>query len=485
MIYFIKYFYHYTHLIYIVTNYIKEYNETGHNLSMIDDIIQNIKSCGSVAIKFCQWITPKLEVMHLDEENILKEDKPLWLKKFEGFYEDCDNHSIDYTLSHYKEVFNEDFNDSYEILDIIGSGSIGQVYLIQEKPLTHFSERKKYVMKIIHPDVKYQINFFRKYYSLVSKIPSVKNILNQKFPFDIYAFIDQFNEQSNFINESNHLLRFKEYYKDNNFIIIPELITCSETIMIMSYEEGISFDDVDINKYQKYKIATLLASFTKNNQHILNYHHGDLHKGNWKVRLCDDNNHKLVVYDFGFCWKVPLSKTDLINNVTELFEDSDEDLKTININDMVHILKCFLRYDETINDKINDRICSYLEANINNIKPWNLNPSRLFKMTVDLCISEDLLINPIMIQAIIILIQCQKIFEEFRITSTDKDVINSYEVYRSRYLDLITFYKTYHIFNELSDFITDILDKKQIEVDTIFDCVEMPDSIKELALKHN
>jgi len=483
MINFIRYFYRYTLLIYNIREYINIYNETkNHNISRIDDIIKNIKSCGSVAIKFCQWTIPKLEIMHLEEENIIKEEKPLWLKKFEELYEGCDNHSIDYTISHYKEVFSKDFNDDYEILDIIGSGSIGQVYLIQDKPLTEFSKRNKYVMKIIHPNVKYEIEFFRKLYTFIKYIPSVKTILNNNFPFDIYTFIDQFNEQSNFINESNHLLHFKEYYKDNDCIIIPELIRCSETILIMSYEKGISFDDLEINKYQKYKVVTLLASFVRNNQHILNYHHGDLHKGNWKVRT-EDNLHKLVIYDFGFCWRVLLQKNNLINEITELFENTDENLEKVNIKDMIRIFKFFLTYDESINDEIDNKILSYLENNINDIKPWNLNPSRLFKMTVNLCISENLLINPIMIQVVIILIQLQKIFEEFRITSTDKDEINSYEVYRSKYLDWITFYKTYQIFNELSDFITDILNEKQTEIDNIFDCIEMPDYIKKLALQ--
>ena len=53
--------------------------------------------------------------------------------------------------------------------------------------------------------------------------------------------------------------------------------------MIMSYEEGISYEDLQCDDYQKYKIVLLLTSFTRNNQQIYNFHHGDLHKGNWKI----------------------------------------------------------------------------------------------------------------------------------------------------------------------------------------------------------
>ena len=76
----------------------------------------------------------------------------------------------------------------------------------------------------------------------------------------------------------------------------------------------------------------------------------------------------------------------------------------------------------------------------------------------------------------------QKIFEEFRITSSDKNIVTSYEVYRSKYLDWISFYKTYGIFTEFNDFILSMLNERQTEIDNIFDCIEMPDSIKALAL---
>jgi len=465
-----------------VSTYINTFNETKqHNIILLDTIIERINKCGSVAIKFCQWITPKLEIMHLEEDDIINEDKPIWLNKLESFYENCDDHSIQYTLSHYKETFHKDFNDNYEILDSVGSGSIGQVYLIQEKPLTEFSKKEKYVMKILHPNVKYEIEFFRKFYSMVRYIPQISEILDEKFPFDIYEFINQFNEQSDFINESNNLLSFKEMYKKNDFIIIPELIKCSNSIMIMSYEEGIPYDKLEIDKYQKNKIALLLVSFIRNNQQILNLYHGDMHKGNWKVRLSDNGTHKLVIYDFGFCWSVPSRKISMINKMIDIFEKSDESGLT-DINLMTEVLRCLLKYDEKNRDIVYDTINNYLRGNMNMIRPWTVNPSRLFKMTVNLCISENLTIDPLLIQTVILLIQCQKIFEEFRITSSDKNIVTSYEVYRSKYLDWISFYKTYGIFTEFNDFILTMLNERQTEIDNIFDCIEMPDSIKALAL---
>jgi len=483
MIKFCSYLYNYVRLIYSVNNYVRQYNITGkHDVSLVDNIISRVKRCGAVTIKFMQWVCPKLEIMCLEEENILKDVKPLWLLKLESFYENCDDHSIKYTLSHYKEIFNNNFNDDYEIVDIIGSGSIGQVYLIQDKPLTLHSVKQKYVMKILHPNVNYEIWFFRQFYRLIICLPGFKKTLHDYFPFDINNFIDQFNEQSDFINESNHLLQFGEHYKNNDFIIIPELIKTSKSIMIMSYEEGESFDELDIDQYNKYKIALLLISFTKNNQHILNNHHGDLHKGNWKVMKGDDNEYKLVIYDFGFCWKVPNHKKGGIDKLTKIFEESDENPESINMEDMVDVLMYLLLYD--MNDQliIRDTIRMYLKNNISAIRPWVLNPTRLFKIIVDLCVTEDLLIDPVLIQSVILLIQCQKIFEEFRMLGTDKEEIESYEVFRSKYLDFLAFYKTYDIFSELSGLFSEILTEKQTEINNIFDCIEMPEHIRLLAL---
>lgn len=486
MINFITYFYRYSRLIYSIYNYINSYQENNsHNIILLEGVIRNIKYCGSVAIKFCQWVTPKLEIMHLEENDILDGNKPLWLKKLEDFYENCENHDLKHTLKTYEKDFNESLNDNYEILDTIGSGSIGQVYLLKEKPLTKYSNRQKYVMKILHPTVHNDIYYFRIYYNLIRRIPFIKKLLDKEFPFDINSFIDSFDEQSNFINESNNLLRFQENYKDNNFIIIPRLIRCSHNIMIMSYEGGISYEDLVCDDYEKYKIALLLVSFVRNNQQICNFNHGDLHKGNWKVRICDDNNHKLVFYDYGLCFKVPQDKTDGIENSIDIFEDCDDDINTINYDKMTDLLCYLLKYDSKNKDKYKDIIYQHLRDNTNLLRPWAVNPSRIFKIAVKMCRETGYKIDPLLIQAVIIVIQCQKIFQEFRFIGDDKQKdISSVEVYREKYMDWLSFYKTYDIFNEYSYLIKDRLNNIQTDVQNIFDTGDLPDSLKTLALKH-
>ena len=424
--------------------------------------------------------------MHLEENDILDGNKPLWLRKLEDFYENCEYHDFKHTLKTYEKDFDESLIDNYEILDTIGSGSIGQVYLLKDIPLTKYSNREKYVMKILHPSVHNDIYHFRIYYNLIRRIPFIKNLLDTQFPFDINSFIDSFDEQSNFIYESNNLLRFQEYYRNNNFIIIPRLIRCSHNIMIMSYEEGVSYEDLQCDNYQKYKIATLLTSFIRNNQQICNFHHGDLHKGNWKVRVCEDNKYKLIVYDFGFCWKVKEKhKQENIDESVNIFEDSDNNDDNLDYSMMKNVLCYLLKYDREYKEKYEDIIYYYLKNNTSLIQPWALNPSRIFKIAVKLCSETGLKIDPLLIQGVIIVIQCQKIFQEFRFISDDKqECISSREVYREKYMDWLSFYKTYDIFPEFSKLIQNRLNEIQPGVQNVFDIGNFSDSFKDLALKH-
>ena len=87
---------------------------------------------------------------------------------------------------------------------------------------------------------------------------------------------------------------------------------------------------------------------------------------------------------------------------------------------MTDLLLYLMKYNESDKYKYRDIIYHYLRDNTNLIRPWALNPSRIFKVAVKLCSETGLKIDPLLIQAIIIVIQCQKIFQEFRFISDDK-----------------------------------------------------------------
>ena len=228
----------------------------------------NVSNCGAVMIKFCQWITPKLELIYLESNDITKSSKPGWLTKLEKFYENCEEHDIEYTKEEYLETFKEDINEKYELLEVIGSGSIGQVYLINDK-----KDKNQKVLKILHPEVASQINFFKTFLKFILFFPCIKNKIMAIFPFDLFEFINQFLEQTNLVNEANNLLYFERFYNNNEYIVIPKLFKISKNILIMSYEPGINIESEELNDYKVNKLVNLYHLFVRENQMIENFNH--------------------------------------------------------------------------------------------------------------------------------------------------------------------------------------------------------------------
>ena len=73
----------------------------------------------------------------------------------------------------------------------------------------------------------------------------------------------------------------------------------------------------------RYKCITLLKLFIKNNELIHNFIHGDIHKGNWKVRIVSGKPH-IVIYDFGFCWRIPDKIIKHLFKIDMLFLEIDD-----------------------------------------------------------------------------------------------------------------------------------------------------------------
>ena len=477
-----KYLYNYSQLLYRLYNYSQYFSiHQNHNLILLNNIIESVKKCGSVMIKFCQWITPKLELIYIEENNILNKNKPPWLQSLESLYENCDYHDIQITYDEYEKVFHQKFLEKYKIIDLIGSGSIGQVYLIENN-----DNKNQFVMKILHPNVKYDISFFRRFYSFLYCFPCFKNKIDKLFPINIHEFINSFEEQSNFINESNNLLKFYNEYKNNEFIIIPTLHQVSESILIMSYENGTPYDEINLNNYQKFKIVNLLNLFIRNNWSITNFNHGDLHKGNWKVKIDNENqNHKLIFYDYGFCFELIKEKYHIVELIVDTFESADKNATSLDVHNLSEIIQHIIIYNNNDIQQLKKKIKNYVESRIKDFDPCSFTPIKLLKLIVNFCVLEGHTINHILLQYFIISIQCQSFLDEFGLKSTQKNEIDSYTVFRERYLDQITFCKTYHIFEDYSKYLENKLNKKQLKVDFVFDTIELPDSIKELALSIN
>lgn len=470
----------YGKLLFSLNSYYKYYIENNkYDSILLDNVLKNVSNCGAVMIKFCQWITPKLELIYLESNDITKGSKPEWLTKMEQFYENCEEHDIEYTKEEYFKTFKQDINEKYELLEVIGSGSIGQVYLINDK-----KKNKHKVLKILHPGVASQINFFKTFLKFILFFPCIKNKIMGVLPFDLFEFINQFLEQTNLVNEANNLLYFERFYNNNEYIVIPKLFKISKNILIMSYEPGINIESKELNDYKVNKLVNLYHLFVRENQMIENFNHGDLHPGNWRVRV-EDNKCKLIIYDFGFCWKQNQTQFEEMGDLmTDTFESSNRESNEVSSENLSKIVYYSVLYDkEDKETEHRERIKTFIESRLSDLEPWKLSPIVLMKAIIDFCKINNLFLDPTLLQGFIVIIQGQKLFEKYELMASDKNFMDDYTVFRERYLNILTFCKTYNIFPGYSEYVEKRLNKKQVNITSIFDTINIDDiDLKNMAL---
>ena len=417
----------------------------------IHTIIPYIERCGCVCTKFAQWVTPILDNLYneIDKE-------PYWLKQLEKFYEQCHDHSLDYTLERYKLDFKQDFYERYTIEDVIGSGSVGQVYKIKDK-----YTKIDYAMKVLHPNVYHDMWFMKKVIYFLLWIPYTHKIIYDVLPIDIHRFIFEFETQIDMIHEANNLSMMKYLHKDDSMIVIPHLIRYSRNILVMSYEEGETLDDSSQSEYDKYKCLSLLALFVRNSLEVNNFIHGDIHKGNWKMK-----QNKLLIYDFGFCWSIKTKDRYLNENLFTMTESTTSD----NLSYLIKF-SCYTLNNHS--DKVKQEIQDYFD------KPTNdfADASQTFKMLCYIAKLNHIKIDPNNIFGIITNIQTHKYWSKYSLNNFNEQFETNVSIYRREYLNYISICETYNIFPKLQERLKQRLNEVQVDVNELFDTLDVSNII--------
>ena len=256
------------------------------NLNLLEILLNNIQKTSSLGTKCIQKLIPYLQVSECKKEilDILKKT-----------YENNLYHSEEYTKKIYEHDFNENMDDKYKIIERISSGSIGQVYKIQD-----IKQEKYYALKVIHPNIDYHLKFIKNLIWLF-------NLENHSF-FELNEFVKNFEKETCFIYEAYNMKIFDIHYKDNDRIVIPELYKFTKNIIIMEYIEGENIENLD--SYERNKYLTFFFLFCNNNKSVINFNHGDMHFGNFKKskKNIGNNKDKLIVYDFGYCFDIKDNK---------------------------------------------------------------------------------------------------------------------------------------------------------------------------------
>ena len=460
----IRQLWNYGKLAYQLNSLHKEYSRYGsidtqscHQL--IDKIHKQILNCGAICIKFAQWLLPILDNIYIEEK-----DKPYWFTSLEELYENCPIHSTEYSKEIYMSEFGQNFDDNYTIVDVIGSGSIGQVYKIKHK-----YTGEHYAFKIIHPKVKQELKLFKKLLKVMLWFPCIQKKLHNLVPVNYVQFIDNFEEQISMIHESNNLLQMEYAYKQNPSVIIPKLIRCSESCLIMSYESGEIMDKMELSHYQRTKVITLLYGFIMSNQMFYDLLHNDIHKANWKVRQIDENKFAIVVYDFGFCYRKEPRDRPIITMMTDMFEAADVDKATEDGADKYSKMMCFFCGDYS--DHFREQTKEFIPDGI------ACDPNALFKLGIVVCDKTGATLNANTIQILIVSIQCYKYLKDANINNANKLKNDGYRTYREKFLDLCNIYTTYDSFDEFVDYMRTKLNKLDIPVDNLFDVIDDNDTV--------
>ena len=360
-------------------------------------LVKCVFGCGPVTIKFAQWYATRYDINSPTPQHLCK--------VLQKTFENCPEHKFSYTEKVFKKNFNRELDTVLNLKRIpIASGSVGQVY---EGILKETGE--EIVMKVKHPNLK------RDFKLSVVIFKFFKIFMRMKFNVD--DFLKDVKEQFDYSVEAQNLENMYELYKNDNLIVIPRLIMYGSDVIIMTKEDGTSFNDIK-GDILKHKVALGISSFQRQNACYHGVCHGDLHLGNWKVRELDDC-FKLIIYDFG-----------LINHADPM--DMQKWFKAYQFGEYEEIIRIAMKNSNTnINDKVIKSIATYCR----DILESQHSMHNLMKVILPMLRKNKVYIKEEFISIVIAFSLTEQVIKNASVESSDDPEKN----YVSRCLDIIAF----------------------------------------------
>ena len=308
----------------------------------LENVKKRAKICGPLALKLLQFIS-----MH----TVFKIDSLKFV------LEENDIHTFEETKKMYFESFGKDIFNDYNQIELIGSGSIGQVYRANNIILSEYI-----AIKVKHPGIDESVKRFTRAINFLMKIFFFIN-----FKHIIEEYVNNINSQLNYSLEVENTKKLNKCFKNESCVIIPYIHTFNNSFIIMSYHDGVSFDELD--KKTKVKVSLYLNFITLTSILIHDFLHGDLHHGNWKVITGDKL--KIIIYDCGLVYSTNnLSYNKLMVNCL-LSNNYNKLLYYIN-NDKILVQKCIHEIDKKINLIINPNAFKRFMIFLNESLKFNL-----------------------------------------------------------------------------------------------------------------
>jgi predicted unusual protein kinase regulating ubiquinone biosynthesis (AarF/ABC1/UbiB family) len=284
--------YIFRYILFVYSLYRLNRQQTNETINYVKKTANN---CGPIAIKLLQFII-------MSAPDLIK------TKQLNFVFEDNFVHKIESTEKMYFEDFNEDINRDYNILEVVGSGSLGQVYRAFCKTTNQIV-----AIKVKHPDINKNVN------QAVLAIQIVCFILRpiNRFHSIFMEYINNIYLQIDYIHEAKNTKRLKYNFKNESVVVIPEIYYYTSNFIIMSYHEAKNFDQVDETIQN---IASMYLNFIYLTSLIIHdFLHADLHYGNWKIIGDTPNDIKILIYDCGITCSTGNKSLniDIIDNITK------------------------------------------------------------------------------------------------------------------------------------------------------------------------
>lgn len=436
---------------------------------LYNDIINN----GCFAIKFVQWIISRCKMMYPSDES------PEWLMLFNDFYENCPTHSFEYTKKVVENNFNRKFEEIFEYIEEkpIASGSIAQIHKCKYK-----ENNKECVIKVVHPNVRDKSSVSYRALCFLNFV--MKSWIGKKFyylfpPLDLKYFLKSLDDQTNLNIEAKNMKNIgANYCDDKHFIVIPECYYSSENLIVMSYEKGEYFEDIQESDFSKYKIVLCLSLLLRSMATIYGAVHADLHCANWKVRKIEgsNNDYQIVLYDYGI---VIYPNKDFISKFVVCWEKCDFDGLILSLENFIESHPFSDEVFEKKKKELRDELLEWT------IKPLHINV--ILNLLCRWAAQNSVIYNGNFLNFAVVMSLVENDFRKFGLTGHDKKKEDPNEtiecIFKCEYLNYINFCDTKKIFTNLKEYYENILKEENIEFSDLFHKLEYKLSMEGMQIK--
>ncbi|MFN3712562.1 MAG: ABC1 kinase family protein [Alcanivoracaceae bacterium] len=193
------------------------------------------------------------------------------------------------------------------------AASIGQVHRATLKDGTEV------VVKVQYPAVKSSIDSDMRQLRRILRLGALFKVNEATLDAIFSEIRDQLEEELDYIREAENLKRFREFHRDEPWIVIPDVIDSlsSGQVLTLCYEPGDDLDTVEISDAYDQTVRNLLGErlfdALGREMFVLREVHCDPHPGNFAFRP----DGSIIMYDFGAIKRIPEQDIRAMKALTE------------------------------------------------------------------------------------------------------------------------------------------------------------------------